>query len=64
MLHTVCIYTLRLAIIVWLGASVAGIVVISQQAFCLPDAAHGSFWKVGVSCALHRAVAIISVLSL
>ncbi|KAL4870216.1 hypothetical protein BDV12DRAFT_184617 [Aspergillus spectabilis] len=62
-LHTVCTYILRLTTIIWLGASVAGLVVVSQQVSCLPDTAGGSFWKVGVSCALHRAVVIISVLS-
>ncbi|KAL4923725.1 uncharacterized protein BDV17DRAFT_301597 [Aspergillus undulatus] len=62
-LHIVCTYILRLTTIIWLGASVAGLVVVSQQAYCLPDAAGGSFWQVGVSCALHRAVVIISVLS-
>jgi hypothetical protein len=64
MLHTACTYILRLTTIVWLGASVAGLVVVSQQAYCLPDGNTGSFWNVGVSCALHRAVVIISVLSL
>ncbi|KAL5332747.1 hypothetical protein BJX70DRAFT_100842 [Aspergillus crustosus] len=63
MLHTVCTCILRLTTIIWLGASVAGLVVVSQQAFCLPDTASGGFWKVGVSCALHRAVVVISVLS-
>ncbi|KAL4915621.1 hypothetical protein BDW62DRAFT_188275 [Aspergillus aurantiobrunneus] len=63
MLHTVCTYVLRLTTIVWLGASVAGLVVVSQQAYCLPDTASGSFSDVGVSCALHRAVVIVSVLS-
>ncbi|KAL6237623.1 hypothetical protein BDW75DRAFT_76268 [Aspergillus navahoensis] len=63
MLHAVCTYILRLTTIVWLGASVAGLVVVSQQAYCLPDDTPGSFWNVGVSCALHRAVVIVSVLS-
>ncbi|KAL4886320.1 hypothetical protein BJY04DRAFT_213847 [Aspergillus karnatakaensis] len=63
MLHTVCTYILRLTTIVWLGASVAGLVVVSQQAYCLPGTASGSFWEVGVSCALHRAVVIVSVVS-
>ncbi|KAL2825917.1 hypothetical protein BDW59DRAFT_68212 [Aspergillus cavernicola] len=63
MLRTVCTYILRLTIIIWLGASVSGLVVVSQQAYCLPDAASGRFWRVGMSCALHRAVVIISVLS-
>ncbi|KAI9373772.1 hypothetical protein BJX61DRAFT_363480 [Aspergillus egyptiacus] len=63
MLRTVCTYLLRLTILVWLGASVSGVVVVSQQAYCLPDTANGSFWNVGVSCALHRAVVIVSVVS-
>lgn len=64
MLHTACTYVLRLTTLIWLGSSVAGLVVVSQQVYCLPDSAGGSFWKVGVSCALHRAVVIVSVLSL
>ncbi|KAL2863506.1 uncharacterized protein BJX67DRAFT_384663 [Aspergillus lucknowensis] len=62
-LHTVCTYVLRLTITIRLGASVAGLVIVSQQAFCLPNTASGSFWNVGISCALHRAVVIVSVLS-
>ncbi|KAJ0415864.1 hypothetical protein BJY00DRAFT_326705 [Aspergillus carlsbadensis] len=62
-LHTVCTYILRLTILIWLGASVAGLVVVSQQAFCLPEADIHGFWKAGISCALHRAVVIVSVLS-
>ncbi|RDW93155.1 uncharacterized protein DSM5745_00477 [Aspergillus mulundensis] len=62
-LYTVSTYVLRLTTIVWLGASVAGLVVVSQQAYCLPDGSNGSFWNVGVSCALHRAVVIVSVLA-
>ncbi|KAF4263199.1 hypothetical protein KXW98_001805 [Aspergillus fumigatus] len=62
-LHGVCTYLLRLTIIVWVAASVAGLVIISQQISCLPDSTNGGFWKTGVSCALHRAAVIISVLS-
>lgn len=62
--HTVCTYVLRVNIIIWLAASVAGLVVVSQQASCLPDGTDGGHWKVGVSCALHRAVVIVSVISL
>lgn len=62
--HTACTYVLRVNIIIWLAASVAGLVVVSQQASCLPDGADGGYWKVGVSCALHRAVVIVSVISL
>lgn len=63
-LHTVCINVLRVNVIIWLASSVAGLVVVSQQASCLPDDAAGGYWKVGVSCALHRAVVIVAVLSL
>ena len=63
-LHTVCINVLRVNVIIWLATSVAGLVVVSQQASCLPDDAVGGYWKVGVSCALHRAVVIVAVLSL
>ncbi|KAF9885644.1 hypothetical protein FE257_012735 [Aspergillus nanangensis] len=62
-LHTVSTYLLRLTIIVWLSSSVAGLVVISQHVSCLPDTMPGSFWKVGVSCALHRTAIIVSVLA-
>ncbi|RHZ68191.1 hypothetical protein CDV55_106865 [Aspergillus turcosus] len=62
-LHVVCTYLLRLTTIVWVAASVAGLVVISQQISCLPDSMNGGFWKTGVSCALHRAAVIVSVLS-
>ncbi|KAB8234675.1 uncharacterized protein BDW43DRAFT_272519 [Aspergillus alliaceus] len=63
MLRTACTYLLRLTVIIWLAASVAGLVVVSQQASCLPDTANGSFWNTGVSCALHRAVVIVSIMS-
>ncbi|KAL4793371.1 hypothetical protein BDV19DRAFT_229043 [Aspergillus venezuelensis] len=62
-LHNVCTYLLRITTLAWLGASVSGLVVVSQQAFCLPVASGGSYWQVGVSCALHRAVVIVSVIS-
>ncbi|KAL4951540.1 hypothetical protein BDW69DRAFT_201409 [Aspergillus filifer] len=62
-LHNVCIYLLRITTVAWLGASVSGLVVISQQAYCLPVASGGSYWQVGVSCTLHRAVVIVSVIS-
>ncbi|RHZ56684.1 uncharacterized protein CDV56_106132 [Aspergillus thermomutatus] len=62
-LHAVCTHLLRLTTIVWVAASVAGLVVISQQISCLPDSMNGGFWKTGVSCALHRAAVIVSVLS-
>ncbi|KAE8401147.1 hypothetical protein BDV37DRAFT_273913 [Aspergillus pseudonomiae] len=58
MLRAACTYLLRVTVIIWLAASVAGLVVISQQASCLPETAKGSFWNTGVSCALHRAAVI------
>jgi hypothetical protein len=64
MLRVACTYLLRLTVIIWLAASVAGLVVVSQQASCLSDTVKGSFWNVGVSCALHRAAVIASIVSL
>ncbi|KAI9041667.1 uncharacterized protein KD926_006565 [Aspergillus affinis] len=63
-LHKGCIYLLRLTIIVWLAASVAGLVVVSQQVSCLQESSRDNFWKEGVSCALHRAAVIVSVIAL
>lgn len=63
-LHTICTHVLRVNVLIWLAASVAGLVVISQQASCLPDDTDASYWRIGVSCALHRAVVIVAVLSL
>lgn len=63
-LHTACTYAIRANILIWLAASVAGLVVVSQQASCLQDDTDGSYWKVGISCALHRAVVIVAVASL
>ncbi|PLB43151.1 hypothetical protein P170DRAFT_481102 [Aspergillus steynii IBT 23096] len=62
-LHRACTYLLRLTIIVWLAASVAGLVVVSQQVSCLPESATDGFWKAGFSCALHRAAVIVSVIA-
>lgn len=63
-LHAACTYLLRLTVAVWLASSVAGLVVVAQQASCLPEGADGSFWEVGISCGLHRTVFIVSVVSL
>lgn len=63
-LHTSCTYILRVTVALWLAASVAGLVVASQQASCLPDSAGSSFWNTGVSCTLHRTVVIVTVVSL
>ncbi|RJE22274.1 hypothetical protein PHISCL_05366 [Aspergillus sclerotialis] len=62
-LHTSCTYILRLTVAIWLAASVAGLVVVSQQASCLPGDVDGGFWKSGVSCTLQRTVVIVSVVS-
>lgn len=63
-LSIVSVYALRLNVAVWLAASVAGLVIVSQQASCLPGDSNVSYWRVGVSCALHRAAVIVAVLSL
>ncbi|OGM43583.1 hypothetical protein ABOM_007188 [Aspergillus bombycis] len=63
MLRAACTYLLRVTGIIWLAASVAGLVVVSQQVFCLPETAKGSFWNTGVSCALHRTAVIVSIIS-
>ncbi|BCR90924.1 uncharacterized protein ACHE_60810A [Aspergillus chevalieri] len=62
-LSNISAYALRLNVAIWLSASVAGLVVVSQQASCLPDDSNASYWRVGVSCALHRATVIVEVLS-
>lgn len=64
MLHAGCTYLLRLGIAVWLAASVAGLVVVAQQAECLPEGTDAGFWKVGISCGIHRTVFIVAVVSL
>lgn len=63
-LHAACTYILRLTVAIWLAASVAGLVVVSQHASCLPDGANGGSWKTGVSCTLQRTVVIVAVVSL
>ncbi|PYI12175.1 hypothetical protein BO78DRAFT_357825 [Aspergillus sclerotiicarbonarius CBS 121057] len=63
LLHAACTYIVRLTVIIWVAASVAGLVVVSQQTFCLADDGSGNFWKIGISCALHRAAVIVSILS-
>ncbi|PYH98395.1 hypothetical protein BO71DRAFT_438167 [Aspergillus ellipticus CBS 707.79] len=62
-LHIACTYILRLTIIVWVAASVAGLVVVAQQTFCLADDGSNHFWKIGLSCALHRVSVVVSVVS-
>ncbi|KAJ5360197.1 hypothetical protein N7517_009388 [Penicillium concentricum] len=63
-LHNVCTYVLRLDLLLWLATSVAGLVVAAQQVYCLPEGTHASFWRVGISCAFHRASVIVSVVSM
>ncbi|KAJ5573831.1 uncharacterized protein N7459_008258 [Penicillium hispanicum] len=63
-LHNVCTYVLRLSLMLWLATSVSGLVVAAQQVYCLPSGTHASFWRVGSSCAFHRASVIVSVVSL
>ncbi|KAJ5786000.1 uncharacterized protein N7503_011212 [Penicillium pulvis] len=63
-LHNVCTYVLRLDLMMWLAASVSGLVVAVQQVYCLPEGTHATFWRVGASCAFHRATVIVSVVSL
>ncbi|KAB8199198.1 hypothetical protein BDV34DRAFT_47841 [Aspergillus parasiticus] len=62
-LRAACTYLLRVTVIIWLAASVAGLVVVSQQVSCLPEITRGSFWNTGVSCALHRTAVIVSIIS-
>ncbi|KAJ5562519.1 hypothetical protein N7461_001280 [Penicillium sp. DV-2018c] len=63
-LHNVCTYVLRLDLMLWLATSVAGLVVAAQQVYCLPGGTDASFWRVGISCAFHRASVIVSVVSM
>lgn len=63
-LHNCCTYVLRLDLMMWLAASVSGLVVAAQQVYCLPSGTHATFWRVGFSCALHRSTVIVSVVSL
>ncbi|KAJ5647347.1 hypothetical protein N7490_003719 [Penicillium lividum] len=63
-LHNICTYVLRLDLMMWLATSVSGLVVAAQQVYCLPEGTHATFWRVGASCAFHRATVIVSVISL
>ncbi|KAJ5164939.1 uncharacterized protein N7500_006769 [Penicillium coprophilum] len=63
-LHNVCTYVLRLDLALWLATSVAGLVVAAQQVYCLPGGIDASFWRVGTSCAFHRASVIVSIVSM
>ncbi|KAJ5947539.1 hypothetical protein N7466_000554 [Penicillium verhagenii] len=63
-LHNVCTYVLRIDLMMWLATSVSGLVVAAQQVYCLPEGTHDTFWRVGASCAFHRATVIVSVVSL
>ncbi|KAJ5349918.1 hypothetical protein N7541_007645 [Penicillium brevicompactum] len=63
-LHNICTYVLRLDLMLWLATSVAGLVVAAQQVYCLPAGTDASFWRVGTSCAFHRASVIVAVTSM
>ncbi|CAI7627146.1 unnamed protein product [Penicillium glandicola] len=63
-LHNVCTYVLRVDLMLWLATSVAGLVVAAQQVYCLPEGTDETFWRVGKSCAFHRASVIVSVVSM
>ncbi|XRM46033.1 hypothetical protein ABZX51_009090 [Aspergillus tubingensis] len=63
LLNAACTYILRLTILIWIAASAAGLVVVSQQVYCLADDGGGDFWKIGISCALQRASVIVSIIS-
>ncbi|KAJ5223766.1 hypothetical protein N7468_008308 [Penicillium chermesinum] len=63
-LHNCCTYVLRIDLMMWLAASVSGLIVAAQQVYCLPSGTHEPFWRVGVSCAFHRSTVIVSVVSL
>ncbi|CRL26458.1 unnamed protein product [Penicillium camemberti] len=63
-LHNICTYVLRLDLMLWLATSVAGLVVAAQQVYCLPEGTDATFWRVGKSCAFHRASVIVSVISM
>lgn len=63
-LHNICTYVLRLDLMIWLATSVAGLVVAAQQVYCLPEGTDATFWRVGISCAFHRASVIVAVVSM
>lgn len=66
-LHTACTYLLRLVVLLWLTADVVGLMVVSEQPWCLPSgshAGHAGFWATGISCQLHRVAVFIAVASL
>ncbi|KAL3250812.1 hypothetical protein ABHI18_010992 [Aspergillus niger] len=63
LLNAACTYILRLTILIWIAASAAGLVLVSQQVYCLADNGGGDFWKIGISCALQRASVIVSIIS-
>ncbi|EKV14136.1 hypothetical protein PDIG_34230 [Penicillium digitatum PHI26] len=63
-LHNICTYVLRLDLMLWLATSVAGLVVAAQQVYCLPEGTDADIWRVGTSCAFHRASVIVAVISM
>ncbi|KAJ5894580.1 hypothetical protein N7495_006271, partial [Penicillium taxi] len=63
-LHNVCTYVFRLDLMMWLAASVSGLVLAAHQVYCLPSGTDATFWKVGESCIFHRISVLVSVVSL
>ncbi|KAH8702216.1 hypothetical protein BGW36DRAFT_289394 [Talaromyces proteolyticus] len=62
-LHIACSHLPRIMIVMWLSASVAGLVTVSKQAGCLSLSESQQFWKAGVSCQIHRSLVVIDMLS-
>ncbi|KAJ5495228.1 hypothetical protein N7539_000344 [Penicillium diatomitis] len=60
-LHNICTYFFRLDLMVWLAASIAGLIVAAEQMTCLPAGYDGGYWKVGTSCVLHQCSVLVSV---
>lgn len=54
----------RVLIILWMTAAAVGIIVAARQPKCLPGRASQTFWQIGLSCQLHRAIVSIAVVAL
>ncbi|KAJ5665277.1 uncharacterized protein N7477_007725 [Penicillium maclennaniae] len=63
-LHNVCTYVYRLCVMLWLATCVTGLVVAAPQIYCLPLGSDATYWRVGISCAFHRASVIVAVVTL
>ncbi|KAJ5134442.1 hypothetical protein N7526_005807 [Penicillium atrosanguineum] len=63
-LHNVCTYVYRLCLMLWLATCVTGLVVAAQQVYCLPSGTDATYWRVGISCAFHRASVIVAVVTM